>query len=453
MALALVRDLARRRWRLLTALALVGALLGAGVWWVLAPGYVATSEVLLQGARDDAEVAAQTEIATSLVVLDAVAETVEPGVTGFDLRDRVTVAVVDGNVVAITGTGASPDAAQRLADAVTGEYVRFADRLVDEAATALAQVLDVRRDDLRQQIEDTRSRIADLQSSPALNQDGPEGARARTELDRLGNELTSATTELQDTEGTAQEMTAEATASRGRITVIEPAVVTGAAAPTLVQSVAGGMVGLALAGLAAVLLARWTDRRLTVPADVAAALGVPLLAEGAVPVAAEDRLPAEARPEDGRGARLLAFLRSGPAPETRRELDEGRARRAMAPVVDRRTGPLVLLVADGDAGSRPAAARLAAAAGPLDVSVVGFDPARPIVPEGAPDRAAVAVVGAGMLSGPDLVDLAVACRDAEVPLLGVVVAQPVREAAPAAEPLVDDPAADTAPTETAEVPA
>ncbi|MHA6784830.1 hypothetical protein ACVGOW_28115 [Pseudonocardia saturnea] len=434
-ALALVRDLARRRWRLLTALALVGALLGAGTWWALAPGHVARSEVLLQGARDDSEVAAQTEIATSLVVLDAVAATVGPGVTGVDLRDRVSVTVAEGNVVAITGTGPTPEAAQRLADGVTGEYMRFADRLSDEAATALAAVLDVRRDELGQRIEDTRRQIAGLQSSPALTQDSPEGARARSELDRLGNELTSATTELQDTEGKATEVATEATASRGRITVIEPAAVTGAGSPTLVQLVAGGAIGLALAGLVALLLARSADRRLSAPADVAAALGVPLLADGAVTVAPGDLLPAEARPGDGLVARLLAFLRAGPAPVGRRPLDDGRARRAMVQVADRHTGPVVLLVADGDAGSRPAAARLAAGAGAaIDISVVGFDPTRPVLPEGSPDRAAVAVVGAGMLSGPDLVDLAVACGDAEVSLLGVVVALPVREQAQATGP-------------------
>lgn len=433
MALALVRDLARRRWRLLTALALVGALLGAGTWWVLAPGYVATSEVLLQGARDDSEVSAQTEIATSLVVLDAVAATEGPGVTGVDLRDRVTVTVADGNVVAIGGTAASPEAAQRLADGVTAEYVRFADRLVDEAATAIAQVLDVRRDDLRQRIEEARRQIAGLQSSPALTQDSPEGARARVELDRLGTALTSTTTELQDTESRAQEVATEATASRGRITVIEPAVVTGPASPGLVQSVAGGAIGLVLAGLAALLIARSADRRLTAPSEVAAALGVPLLADGAVTVAPEDRLPAEARPGDGGVDRLLAFLRPGPAPVARRPLDEARIRRTMAQVAARHTGPLVLMMAAGDAAARPAAALLAAGRGAgLETTMVEFDPVRPVVPDGSPYRAAVAVVSAGQLPGPDLVDLAVACADAEVPLLGVVVALPVRAPVPAA---------------------
>ena len=49
--LALVGQVLRRRWRLLVALAVLGAAVGAAASILFSPGYKTTSSVLLQGPR------------------------------------------------------------------------------------------------------------------------------------------------------------------------------------------------------------------------------------------------------------------------------------------------------------------------------------------------------------------------------------------------------------------
>jgi len=114
--LALIGRLLRKRWVVFAVLAIVGACVGAASSLVLSPGYVSTAKVLLQGQRNPTEVPGETQIATSLIVLDHAAADLNLGVSGSDLANRVSAEIASGNVLVITGSGQTPQAAQQLAD-------------------------------------------------------------------------------------------------------------------------------------------------------------------------------------------------------------------------------------------------------------------------------------------------------------------------------------------------
>ena len=113
--LALVGQVLRRRWRLLTALAVLGAGVGAAASLVLSPGYQTTSSVLLQGPRQADELLTQAEVATSSVVLDRASAALPWHPAGADLQKKVTAAVSNGNVVTLTVSADSAEHAQQLA--------------------------------------------------------------------------------------------------------------------------------------------------------------------------------------------------------------------------------------------------------------------------------------------------------------------------------------------------
>src|SRR5438034_11184168 len=124
--LALVGQVLRRRWRLLTALAVLGAGVGAAASLVLSPGYQTTSSVLLQGPRQADELLTQAEVATSSVVLDRAAAQLSWRPGGADLKKRVTASSANGNIVTITASEDTAEHAQQAADAIAQEYGKYA---------------------------------------------------------------------------------------------------------------------------------------------------------------------------------------------------------------------------------------------------------------------------------------------------------------------------------------
>ena len=121
--LSVVGALVRRRWRLLAAFAAIGALVGFGLSFVVSPGFAASSKVLLKGQLDKNQLLTETQIATSLSVLDRVAVDLKWGVSGLDLQGDVTATVLDGNVLEITGVASTSDRARQLTDRAAADYV------------------------------------------------------------------------------------------------------------------------------------------------------------------------------------------------------------------------------------------------------------------------------------------------------------------------------------------
>ncbi|MEU6232116.1 Wzz/FepE/Etk N-terminal domain-containing protein [Kitasatospora sp. NPDC047058] len=410
----------RRRWRLLTVLALLGALVGYGASLLFPPRYTTSASVLLPGAWQERELLTQAEIATSSVVLDRTAAALGwAGVGGSELRDRVSATAADGNIIKISGTAETPEHAQQLSDQAARQFVTFAARIAGDGTDPEATQPEA----LRQMVVQASRRITDLADAADPGKT-VESVQTRTELAKLRTALQEAVKKLDQ---------ADPAVSKANMVVMGPAArPSGEAAPTRVQLVVAGALTAFLLAVIGHLTAARMSRRLRTEPEIAAALGSALL--GTVDVPGER--PAH-RP-GGRGPRALIRRLLGtdvrwdlPAPhasgdEASRQL---RYRRVCARLRDRlpAAGRLLVVVPDGDEMARRAAGQLVAEAGsdPL-LRVAEVPVSRPLVPDRDDESGALVVLSAGSWTAGELAGIAGACADAGHEVVGIVVAGPVR---------------------------
>ncbi|MFK0020195.1 Wzz/FepE/Etk N-terminal domain-containing protein [Streptomyces sp. NPDC090798] len=411
----------RRRWRLLTLLAMVGALVGYGTSLLFPPRYTTSASVLLPGAWEERELLTQAEIATSSAVVDRAATTLHwPGVGGNELRDQVSATAADGNIIKISGTADTPKRAQQLCDQVAQQFVTFAARVVDgntdpEAADQLEA--------LRQMVVQTNRRITDLADAADPGRT-VESVQTRTELEKLRTSLQEAITKL-DQAGPA--------ANKANMVVMGPAPrPTGEAPPTRMQLIVGGALLFFLLAVIGHLTAARMSRRLRTEPEIAAALGSTLLGTVDVPGARSAYRP------EGRGPRALLRRLLGvdirwdiPTPQTYGD-EAGRQiryRRVCARLRDQLPAPrrLLVVVPDGDEIAHRAAGQLVAEAesDPM-LRVVRVSMSQPLVPDRENESGALVVLSAGAWTAVELAGIAEACADAKHEVVGVVLAGPVR---------------------------
>ncbi|MGI5347202.1 Wzz/FepE/Etk N-terminal domain-containing protein [Streptomyces sp. CA-250714] len=420
-----------RRWRLLAVLAVVGALVGYGASVLFPPRYTTSASVLLPGQWEERELLTQADIASSSAVVDRAAATLRwTGVSGAELRDRVSAKAADGNIIKVSGTAETPERAQQLSDRVAQQFVTFATRIAGDSTDPDAAAGP---EGLRQKVVQTNRRITDLANAADPGQT-VEGVQARTELEKLRTALQEAMKKLDEA--------APATNKAGMVVMGPAARPTGEAPPTRTQLIVAGALLFFVLAVVGHLAAARMSRRLRTEPEIAAALGSALL--GTVEVPGER--PAH-RP-DGRGPlawirRLLGVDTRWDIPTPRMSGDEAsmriRYRRVCARLREKLPAPrrLLVVVPDGDEIARRAAGQLAAEAGsdpsPSSSSsgdsllrVVEVPVSRPLVPDRGAESGALVVLSAGSWTAWELAGVAEACADAGHEVVGFVVAGPVR---------------------------
>ncbi|MEU2284583.1 Wzz/FepE/Etk N-terminal domain-containing protein [Streptomyces sp. NPDC013178] len=419
----------RRRWRLLTLLTVVGALVGYGSSVVVfPPRYTASASVLLPGQWEERELLTQVEIATSSTVLDRAAAALDwSGVSGTELRDRVGAKAADGNIITITGTADTPERAQQLSDRLAQQFVKFAARIVGGTDAGAATEAEA----LRKKVEETNRRITDLAKAADPGQT-VESVQARTALENLRTSLEEAMKKLDEAD--------PATDKAGMVVMGPAARPTGEAPPTRTQLIVAGALLFFLLTVIGHLVAARMNRRLRTEPEIAAALGSTLL--GTVDVPGERRT----HRREGRGPRawirrLLGVDTRWDLPTPQKSGDEAgrriRYRRVCARLRDRLPGArrLLVVVPDGDEIARRAAGQLVAEAksDPL-LRVVEVSVDRPTVPDRDTESGALVVLSSGSWTAEELAGIAEACAEARHEVVGVVVAgtvqaRPTRSAA------------------------
>ncbi|MEU2791787.1 Wzz/FepE/Etk N-terminal domain-containing protein [Streptomyces sp. NPDC007100] len=421
----------RRRRRLLAVLAVVGALVGYGASVLLfPPRYTASASVLLPGQWEERELLTQVQIAASSAVVDrAAARLGWAGVSGGELRDRVSAKAADGNIVKISGTADTPERAQQLSDRVAQEFVAFAARIAGASGDSEA---DTGPEALRKKVAETNRRITELANAADPGRT-VESVQVRTALEKLRTALQEAMKKLDE---------ADPTAEKAGMVVMGPAArPTGEVPPTRMQLVVAGALLFFLFGVIGHLAAARADRRLRTGPEMAAALGSALL--GTVDVPGE-------RSTSGPGGgdrralvrRLLGVDTRWDVPAPQRSGDEAgrriRYRRVCARIRGRLPVPrrLLVVVPDGDEVARQAAGQLVAEAGsvPSPGSSSGGEPmlrmvevsvSRPTVPDRGTESGVLVVLSAGSRTAGELAGIAEACADAGHEVVGTVVAGPV----------------------------
>lgn len=276
----------RRRWRLLTVLAVVGALVGYGTSLLFPPRYTTSASVLLPGAWEERELLTQAEIATSSAVVDRAAATLGwTGVSGSELRDRVSAKAADGNIIKISGTAETPERAQQLSDQMAQQFVTFAARIVGDNTDPEAAA---RPEALRQMVLQTSRRITELADAADPGQT-VESVQTRTELAKLRTALQEAIKKLDE---------ADPASNKASMVVMGPAArPAGEAPPTRIQLIVAGALLFFLLSVIGHLTAARMSRRVRTEPEIAAALGSALLGTVDVPVERHVHRP------EGRGPR------------------------------------------------------------------------------------------------------------------------------------------------------
>ncbi|MFE7074050.1 Wzz/FepE/Etk N-terminal domain-containing protein [Streptomyces sp. NPDC057620] len=411
----------RRRRRLLALLVVVGGLVGYGASVLFPPTYTASASVLLPGQWEERELLTQAEIATSSVVIDRVAATLHwQGVSGSDLRDEVTAAAANGNIIKISGTADTPERAQRLADRSAQQFVAFAARVAGDSTDSDAATGP---EALRQQVEETNRRITDLSKAANPGQT-VESVQTRTALANLRTALEEAMQKLDEAD--------PATSKAGMVVMGPAARPTGEAPPTRVQLIAGGALLAFLLTVVAHLAAARMNRRLRTEPEIAAALGSTLLGTVDVP---EER-PAHGQRDRGRAARIRRLLgvdTRWDAPDPQNSADEAgrriRYRRVCVRLRNKLPAPrrLLVVVPDGDGTARRAADQLVAEAKSDPVlRVVDVAMSQPLLPDRDTESGVLVVLSAGSWTAVELAAVAEAGADAGHEIVGIVVADTVR---------------------------
>ncbi|MFF3054996.1 Wzz/FepE/Etk N-terminal domain-containing protein [Streptomyces sp. NPDC057909] len=422
----------RRRWRLLAALTVVGALVGYGASVLLFPPiYTASASVLLPGQWEERQLLTQVDIATSSSVADRAAATLGwQGVSGADLRDRVSAKAADGNIVKISGTADTPERAQQLSDRMAQQFVSYAARIAGGSTDSDAAS---GTEALRKRVAETNRRITDLANAADPGQT-VQSVQTRTELEKLRTSLQEAMNKLDQ---------ADPAATKVNMVVMGPAArPTGEAPPTRMQLIVAGALLFFLVAVIGHLTAARMNRRLRTEPEIAAALGSALL--GTVDVPGER--PAH-RPEDrdprARIRRLLGVDIRWDLPTPQTSGDEAsrqiRYRRVCARLRDQLPAPrrLLVVVPDGDEIARLAAGQLVAEAesdpspssssrGYPMLRVVGVSVSQPMVPDRDNESGVLIVLSAGSWTAGELAGIAQACADAEHEIVGIVLAGTVR---------------------------
>ncbi|MFJ5678371.1 polysaccharide biosynthesis protein [Streptomyces sp. NPDC093097] len=421
----------RGRRRLLTVLAVVGALVGFGASLLFPPSYTASASVLLPGQWEERELLTQVDIATSSAVVDRTAAALGwTGVSGGELRDRVGAKAADGNIIMVSGTADTPERAQQLSDQMVHQFVAFAARIAGDSADPEAAA---RPEALRQTVVQTGRRITELADAADPGRT-VESVQTRTELAQLRTALQEAVNKLDQ---------AAPTATKANMVVMGPAArPAGEAPPTRTQLIVAGALLFFLLAVVGQLTAARMSRRLRAAPEIAAALGSTLLGTVEVPEERPVRRPA------GRGPRarlrgLLGLDIRWDAPTPQASGDEAgrqlRYRRVCARLRNELPSPrrLLVVVPDGDEIARRAAGQLVAEAGggpspsPLRTGcpvlhVVGVSVDRPLVPDRDDASGALVVLSAGSWTAGELAGVAEACADAKHEVVGVVLAGAVR---------------------------
>ncbi|MGX1267349.1 Wzz/FepE/Etk N-terminal domain-containing protein [Streptomyces phaeoluteigriseus] len=419
--LATIGRILRRRRRFLAILAVVGALVGYGTSLVFPPRYTTSASVLLPGAWEERELLTQAEIATSSVVVDRAAATLDwSGVSGGELRDQVSATASEGNIIKISGTADTPERAQRLSDQVAQQFVAFAALVVgDNTDPDTASQPEA----LRQLVVQAGRRITELADAADPGQT-VESVQTRTELAKLRTALQKAVNKLDEVDPAA---------NKANMVVMGPAArPTGEAPPTRTQLIVGGALLFVLLAVIGHLTAARMSRRLRTEPEIAAALGSTPL--GSVDVVGErtGQRPEERGPW-ARIRRLLGVEGRWDLPTPQTAVDEAgrqiRYRRVRSRLRDRLPAPrrLLVVVPDGDETALRAAGQLVTEAeDDPSLRVVEVSVSRPMVPDRDDESGALVVLSAGRWNAGELAGIAEACADAKHDIVGIVLAGEVQ---------------------------
>lgn len=462
-----LRRLARgvvRRWWLVAACALVGAVVGIAYAGPQRAVYVAQTRVLLNPSQKDAagrplrDPSTESYIVTSAEVLRLASAATTPRLTVDQIRGHLSITSPSTDLLDVRITASSATLASTLANDVARAYVAFSNN------PNAAEV-----EGLRAQATALQERIQQLQARIATEQGGVDGVQplspgpgqSTAAVDRLLAQESESEQALTGVEGRINDAVV-GTQGENAVRIVDPAVAPQRpVAPPRRRDAAAGALGGVAGGLALALLVHGLDRRPRRRDDIARVVGAPVVTTLRLPRTAGMHRRArhllqlwEPGPLDRLAVRqALGRIAGGERPVEHLVLVSAR-NDSMAPLATLQVAivlaamgtPTALAVPEGDAGPStlrilPSEAINGLEAGlrlhtgdelsderlrSADVIVTALAAGRsPIaIPTWSRRTVVVIVACAGQVTAADLEGAAAACREAGHPVGGVVVVDP-----------------------------
>jgi capsular polysaccharide biosynthesis protein len=254
--------------------AVLGVVIGSGLYLKFPPAYHATTTVLIVYNNPDGNpyVEAPTEqsVAQSRAVAERVVQQLKLPQSVASFQASYTVTIVTDNVLTINVGAQSSAAATQRASALAAAYLRYRDQYAQTQERLLFAQLDQQSNAARQSLKTLDAKIDQI---PTLQ---PTPAQ-KIEYDTLQTEIGQQEQIIQDDTGT------RATAVTDTASMVTGSYVLNAATPLPRSHIkgpglyfTGGLLGGLVLGMGSVIIAALLSRRLRRRDDVAVAMGAPV---------------------------------------------------------------------------------------------------------------------------------------------------------------------------------
>jgi capsular polysaccharide biosynthesis protein len=268
----------RRGRRFWGGLAVIGSLVGLGLWATLAPGHQASTTLLLtvgpDGQPGTAILNDQT-MAQSRGVAGQAVQTLGLRQSVDSFLGTYTATVVTDRILRVTVTAPSSDQAVSRADAVASAFLTFrADQLQTQQNLQFA-ALDEQLTQSEQRVESLNAQISQVEAQPTSASQQAELGALRTTRDGAQRDLTALKEQVGAAKATAQETTAAMVAQSRVLDAASPLPTPSRLKALILYVGAGLIIGLAI-GVGVVIIRALVSDRLRRRDDVAFALGVPV---------------------------------------------------------------------------------------------------------------------------------------------------------------------------------
>jgi len=272
----------RRRRVLIGSIGLIGLAAGLGYGVAKPTMPAAITLVLLPTAANQpqgtptADVATQVAIATSSPILDEAGGTITPPISGLDLRHQVHVSAESQNVLAIRAEAKTEAVAQRLADAVASDYIRYVTSTGSASTAGDVAVLASEQTQLTSQLKNLQNQINTVSKRIAANAAAKQ--QDATLLGTLQSEQTAVSLQLNSVSSEIVDARLNGALAAGTIRVLQPAAPVAVSKFHLVFLGGFGLIIGLLIGTIGALMKGRRDERLIRRNQIAAAVGAPVLA-------------------------------------------------------------------------------------------------------------------------------------------------------------------------------
>lgn len=297
----------RRKTRVWILTAVLGLLIGAGLYVKFPPAHHASATVLLvYNGNQDPQVQVQTEesLAESQAVAQRVVQQLKLAQNVVSLQAATTVTIVTDNVLTINvGAPTAAEAVQR-ASALATSYLQYRTQYARTQQQQLFVQLDKQYNAAKQRLDQLQNQVSQLPSTQ-------DTAAERTQYNNLQTQIGQQQEIIQYTTGTkSSTQTATNTMANGSY-ILNPATAlpySHIKGPGLYF--AGGLFGGLAIGMGAVIIAATLSRRLRRRDDVAAVLGAPVrLSVGPLRAKRWRPAPRRAAKRNLDQRRVVAYLR------------------------------------------------------------------------------------------------------------------------------------------------